>query len=292
MSTPRHSAAADGLQAAAHERTVIVKLGGNAMVDDELKASFTHDVVRVRDAGFSPVVVHGGGPQISAELERYGLTSEFRAGLRVTTSPAMDVVRMVLAGRVQRELVGLINRHGPYAVGMTGEDANTITAVRHLPVVDGEPLDIGRVGEVSEVDTGVLNALLADGRIPVVSSVARSADDGHVYNVNADTAAAALATALGARELLLLTDVQGLYADWPDSEEVIGILTAAELEKLLPELTHGMVPKMRACLHTVRHGVPRARVLDGRVRHSLLTALLTDVTSGTTVVADEEGGLR
>lgn len=291
MSALRHSAPAAARPAPGQRGTVVIKLGGNAMVDEELKASFADDVVRVRNAGLSPVVVHGGGPQISAELERYGLNSEFRAGLRVTTPPAMDVVRMVLA-RVQRELVGLINRHGPYAVGMTGEDADTITAVRHLPVIDGEPLDIGRVGEISEVDTGVLEALLADGRIPVVSSVARSADDSHVYNVNADTAAAALATALGARELLLLTDVQGLYANWPHSDELIDSLTATELEKLLPELTHGMVPKMAACLHAVRHSVARARVLDGRVRHSVLTAMFTDEASGTTVVADEEGGLR
>ena len=292
MSTHRNDPYADILTTAGQSGTVIVKLGGNAMVDQELKASFADDVVRLRDAGLSLVVVHGGGPQISAELERHGLTTEFRSGLRVTTPRAMDVVRMVLAGRVQRELVGLINRHGPYAVGMTGEDADTITAVKHLPVVDGEPLDIGRVGEIREVDTTVVEALLACGRIPVVSPVARSADDGHVYNVNADTAAAALAAALGARELLLLTDVQGLYADWPHSDEVIGHLTAGELEKLLPELTHGMVPKMTACLHAVRNGVARARVLDGRVRHSVLTAMLTAERSGTTVVPDAERGLR
>lgn len=268
------------------DRLTVIKLGGNAMADGELEASFADDVVRMHRAGLRPVVVHGGGPQISAELERHGLTATFRGGLRVTTPRAMGVVRMVLAGRVQRELVGLINRHGPLAVGMTGEDADTITAVRHLPVIEGGPVDIGRVGEVSAVDTTLLRALLADGRIPVVSPIARSADDDGIYNVNADTAAAALASALGAGELLLLTDVQGLYADWPDSHEVIERLTATELEALLPELSHGMTPKMAACLHAVRHGVGRARVLDGRVRHAALAGLRADERSGTTVVPD------
>ncbi|WP_063726607.1 acetylglutamate kinase [Streptomyces sp. RTd22] len=279
---PAQPSAASGRK----DRLTVIKLGGNAMADGELKASFADDVVRMHRAGLQPVVVHGGGPQISAELERHGLTATFRGGLRVTTPRAMGVVRMVLAGRVQRELVGLINRHGPMAVGMTGEDADTVTAVRHLPVIEGRPVDIGRVGQVSAVDTTLLRTLLADGRIPVVSPIARSADDDGIYNVNADTAAAALASALGAGELLLLTDVQGLYADWPDSHEVIERLTATELEALLPELSHGMTPKMAACLHAVRHGVGRARVLDGRVRHAALAGLRPDERSGTTVVPD------
>ncbi|MCP9959643.1 MULTISPECIES: acetylglutamate kinase [Streptomyces] len=269
-----------------HGRTVVVKFGGNAMVDDDLKAAFAQDVVFLRRAGLKPVVVHGGGPQISAALDRHGLASEFRAGLRVTTPEAMDVVRMVLAGRVQRELVGLLNRHGPLAVGLTGEDARTLTATRHQPLVDGEPVDIGRVGEITAVDTGAVEALLADGRIPVVSSIARSEDDEHVYNVNADTAAAALAAALGAETLMVLTDVEGLYEDWPRSDEVISRLTATELEKLLPELSSGMVPKMRGCLHAVRNGVRTARVIDGRVPHAILLEIFTDEGVGTMVVPD------
>jgi acetylglutamate kinase len=275
-----------------HGKTVVIKFGGNAMVDEDLKAAFAQDVVFLRHAGLKPVVVHGGGPQISAALDRHGIVSEFKAGLRVTTEEAMDVVRMVLAGQVQRELVGLLNQHGPLAVGITGEDAHTISATRHTPEIDGEPVDIGRVGEITAIDTGAIEALLADGRIPVVSSVARSQDDGdkgHVYNVNADTAAAALAAALGAETLVVLTDVEGLYEDWPDSDEVISRLTASQLEKLLPELSSGMVPKMEGCLYAVRNGVNTARVLDGRVQHSILLEIFTDEGIGTMVVPDEEG---
>ncbi|MBH1936763.1 acetylglutamate kinase [Streptomyces sp. AV19] len=275
-----------------HGKTVVIKFGGNAMVDDELKAAFAQDVVFLRHAGLRPVVVHGGGPQISAQLDRLGIASEFKAGLRVTTPEAMDVVRMVLAGQVQRELVGLLNRHGPLAVGMTGEDAHTMTASKRYAHVDGERVDIGRVGEVTATDTGAIEALLADGRIPVVSSVARSAEDGHVYNVNADTAAAALAAALGAETLMVLTDVEGLYADWPESDEVISRLTASELEALLPDLASGMVPKMEGCLHAVRNGVGTARVIDGRVQHSILLEIFTDEGIGTMVVPDAEGDSR
>ncbi|GAA2437663.1 acetylglutamate kinase [Streptomyces macrosporus] len=270
-----------------HGKTVVIKFGGNAMVDEELKAAFAQDVVFLRHAGLKPVVVHGGGPQISAHLDRLGLVSEFKAGLRVTTDEAMDVVRMVLAGQVQRELVGLLNRHGPLAVGMTGEDAHTMTATKRYAELDGERVDIGRVGEITEVDTGAIQALLDDGRIPVISSIARSADDGHVYNINADTAAAALAAALGAETLIVLTDVEGLYADWPNSDDVISQLTASELEKLLPELASGMVPKMEGCLYAVRNGVNTARVLDGRVQHSILLEIFTDEGIGTMILPDK-----
>lgn len=269
-----------------HGKTVVIKFGGNAMVDEDLKAAFAQDVVFLRHAGLRPVVVHGGGPQISAHLNRLGLESEFKAGLRVTTPETMDVVRMVLAGQVQRELVGLLNRHGPLAVGMTGEDAHTMTATRHFAEVDGSPVDIGRVGRVTGVDPGAVRALLDDGRIPVISSIARSSDDHHVYNVNADTAAAALAAALGAETLMVLTDVEGLYADWPASDDVISELTASELEKLLPELSSGMVPKMEGCLHAVRNGVHTARVLDGRVEHAILLEIFTDEGIGTMVLPD------
>lgn len=276
-----------------HGRVVVVKFGGNAMVDDELKAAFAQDVVFLRHAGLRPVVVHGGGPQINAQLGRLGMESEFKAGLRVTTPEMMDVVRMVLAGQVQRELVGLLNQHGPWAVGMTGEDAHLFAATRRLADIDGEQVDIGRVGDISAIDTGAIEALLDDGRIPVISSIARSVDEAPgtpgsgVYNVNADTAAAALAAALGAETLMVLTDVEGLYADWPHSDDVISRLTVSELEKLLPELASGMVPKMEGCLYAVRHGVRNARVIDGRVPHSILLEIFTDEGIGTMVVPDE-----
>jgi len=276
-----------------HGATVVVKFGGNAMVDEELKRAFAQDVVFLRYAGLRPVVVHGGGPQITRQLEHAGLEARFAGGLRVTTPEAMDVVRMVLTGQVQREIVGLINAHGSFAVGLSGEDGNTLLAEQRLAIVDGEKVDIGRVGDVVEVDPSVIGALLDDGRIPVVSSVAR-ADDGGVYNVNADTAAAALAVGLGAEKLVVLTDVEGLYADWPASgadgsagapEEVISQLTADELAALLPTLSSGMAPKMEACLRAVRGGVHAAHVLDGRVQHSLLLEVFTDEGIGTMVVS-------
>src|SRR6266480_2254941 len=203
-----------------HGQTAVIKYGGHAMTDAALRAAFAQDGVFLRYAGLRPVVVHGGGPQISAHLERLGVTSTFTAGLRVTTPEAMEVVRMVLVGQVNREVVGLINRHGPFAIGMSGEDANLFTAERKAAVVNGEPVDIGQVGEIVEVDVGAVRSLVADGRVPVISSVARG-DEGEVYNVNADTAAAAVAVALDAAKLIVLTDVEGLYADWPDSDEVI-----------------------------------------------------------------------
>ncbi|MEV7414040.1 acetylglutamate kinase [Streptomyces sp. NPDC089919] len=270
-------------------RTVVVKFGGNAMVDPALHRTFAQDVVELWHAGLRPVVVHGGGPQISALLDRLGIESHFEAGLRVTTPETMDVVRMVLTGRVQRELVGAINAHGPYAVGLSGEDAHTMTAVRRPAVVDGLPVDIGLVGEVVAVETGTVDALLAQGRIPVVSPVARG-EDGQVYNVNADLAASALAAALGADRLVVMTDVEGLYADWPHSTEVIDRLEAAELDALLPALTSGMLPKMEGCLRAVRAGVGRAQVVDGRVPHALLRSVFTEDGPGTTVVPDGRPG--
>ncbi|MET9608897.1 acetylglutamate kinase [Streptomyces sp. NPDC006512] len=268
-------------------RTVVIKFGGNAMVDEELKRTFAQDVVELRRAGLYPVVVHGGGPQISGMLDRLDLEVRFEAGLRVTTPDVMDVVRMVLTGRVQRELVGLINAHGPLAVGMSGEDAHTMTAVRRAAWVDGEPVDIGLVGDIVDVNADTIRALLEQGRIPVVSPVARGTD-GQVYNINADLAASALAVALGAEKLVMLTDVEGVYANWPHSTEVIGCLTAEGVEKLMPELASGMLPKMEGCLRAVRAGVRRAHVLDGRVPHSVLRSVLSGDVSGTTVVPDLE----
>ncbi len=271
-----------------HGRTIVIKYGGHAMTEPALAASFAADVVFLRYAGLRPVVVHGGGPQINAQLDRLGIEPRFAGGLRVTTPETMDVVRMVLAGQVQREVVGLLNNHGPFAVGITGEDANLFTATRREMTVDGESIDLGLVGDISAVDPGVLLALLDDARIPVVSSVARGVDrDGNpcIFNVNADTAAAALAVALGAEKLVVLTDVEGLYADWPMSDEVISALTADELEKLLPGLSAGMIPKMEACLRAVRGGVGSAHVLDGRVPHAVLLEIFTDEGIGTMVTA-------
>ncbi|MFD7033950.1 acetylglutamate kinase [Streptomyces sp. NPDC059917] len=273
------------------DRTVVVKFGGNAMVDEDLKRAFAADVVSLRYAGLRPVVVHGGGPQISALLHRLDLEVSFAAGLRVTTPEVMEVVRMVLAGQVQRDLVGLINEHGPFAVGMTGEDARTLTAVRRPAVVDGHPVDIGLVGEVVSVDPDTVNALLDRGRIPVVSPVARGTD-GQVYNVNADLAAAALAAALGAEKLVVLTDVAGLVPDWPRGTTVVDRLTVGELTSLMPTLDGGMAPKMEGCLQAVRGGVPMAHVLDGRVPHSLLLEVFTDEPVGTCVVPDPSGAPR
>jgi acetylglutamate kinase len=266
-----------------HGTTVVIKYGGNAMIDPELQRAFAADMVFLRYAGIRPVVVHGGGPQISAMLGKLGIESEFRGGLRVTTPEAMDVVRMVLVGQVGRELVGLINEHGPFAVGLSGEDARLFTAERRHAVVDGEPVDIGRVGDVAHVDTSAVDDLIAAGRIPVVASVAPDAD-GVVHNVNADTAASALAVALGARKLVVLTDVPGLYTNWPDTSSLTSEIDTDVLEKLLPSLQSGMVPKMEACLRAVRGGVPAAHVVDGRVPHSILLEVFTSEGFGTMVV--------
>jgi acetylglutamate kinase len=266
-----------------HGRTVVVKYGGHAMADESLRRSFAEDIVFLRYVGIRVVVVHGGGPQINAHLDRLGIEQVFTGGLRVTTPETMDVVRMVLVGQVQRDIVGLLNEHGPFAVGLSGEDARLFTAVRRGAMVDGEEVDIGLVGDVVDVDPGVVEGLLADGRIPVVASVSRG-EDGGVYNVNADTAAAALAVALHAEKFVALTDVEGLYADWPASDELISTLTADELDELLPGLSAGMVPKMEACLRAVRGGVAGAHVLDGRVPHALLLVVFTDSGVGTMVV--------
>jgi acetylglutamate kinase len=267
-----------------HGETVVIKYGGHAMTADELRSGFAQDLVFLRHAGLRPVVVHGGGPQVTGHLDRLGIESVFTAGLRVTTEETIDVVRMVLNGKVNKDIVGLINRYGPYAVGLSGEDANLFTAERKYATVDGSLVDIGLVGEITTVDPSMVRALLDDGRIPVVSSIARGAD-GAVYNVNADTAAAALAVELGAAKLVVLTDVEGLYRDWPNSDEVISQLDADDLEKLLPSLSEGMLPKMEACLTAVKGGVPRAHVLDGRLQHAILLEIFTDSGIGTMVVS-------
>jgi acetylglutamate kinase len=296
MKTPDPAKAATLAEAlpwlkAYHGKIIVVKYGGNAMTDAGLKQAFAEDIAFLRFAGFKPVVVHGGGPQISAMLDRLEIPSEFRGGLRVTTPEAMDVVRMVLVGQVQRELVGLINQHGPLAVGLSGEDAGLFTAEPTNTIVDGEEVDLGLVGEVAKVRPESVLDLIEAGRIPVVSSVAPD-EQGQVHNVNADTAAAALAVALGAEKLLVLTDVEGLYRDWPSSQDVIKEISPESLDELMPTLASGMVPKMTACLKAVTEGVPKATVVDGREPHAVLLEIFTDEGVGTQVLPGVQTKVR
>ncbi|MBA8795290.1 acetylglutamate kinase [Friedmanniella endophytica] len=267
------------------DKTVVIKYGGNAMVDDQLKRAFAQDIVFMKRCGLHPVVVHGGGPQISTMLKRLDIPSEFRGGLRVTTPEAMDVVRMVLVGQVGRELVNLINAHSTLAVGLSGEDGGLFTAERRTALVDGEPVDLGLVGDVTHVRTEAIEGLINAGRVPVVAGIAPDVN-GVVHNVNADSAAAALAVALKAERLVVLTDVEGLYADWPHSEDVIKELSASQLRELMPTLSSGMAPKMEACLRAVEGGLTRATVTDGRVPHALLLEIFTNAGLGTMVTQD------
>jgi acetylglutamate kinase len=270
---------------------VVLKYGGHVMTDPQLQRAFAEDVVFLHYVGLRPVIVHGGGPQITAHLDRLGIATEFRGGLRVTTPEAMEVVRMVLVGQVNGDVVRLVNDHGPFAVGMSGEDGGLLTAEPRTTVVDGETVDLGLVGDVSEVDPGALRALLADGRIPVVATVA-AGPGGQTYNVNADSAAAAIAIALGAQKLVVLTDVEGLYSSWSAETrtgDLVSEIAAADLAALLPGLSAGMAPKMEACLRAVRGGVPAAHVLDGRVPHAVLIEVFTDSGVGTMVVPDPTG---
>ena len=269
-----------------HGETIVIKFGGNAMVDDRLVRAFADDIAFLRYAGIRPVVVHGGGPQISAMLDRLGIVSEFRGGYRVTTPETMDVVRMVLTGQISRDIVGHINRHGALASGMSGEDARLFEGRVRTELIDDEPVDLGLVGDVVGVNPEGVLAELHAGRVPVVSSIALDADvPGRTLNVNADAAAAALAVALGAAKLVILTNVPGLYRDWPDRDSLISTITPVELRELLPSLDAGMIPKMTACLHAVEGGVPKAAVIDGRDEHSLLFELFTTSGSGTEVTA-------
>jgi acetylglutamate kinase len=266
-------------------QTIVIKFGGNAMVDDALKRSFAEDIVYLRYAGIRPVVVHGGGPQISAELQRRGITSEFRGGYRVTTPEAIDAVREVLTVQVNGELVGLLNEHGPLAVGMSGETAGLFGGRRRGAIVDGEEVDLGLVGDVVEVDPAVVLKQLDAGLIPVVSTIAPDLDSpGQSLNVNADSAAAALAVALGAAKLVVLTDVAGLYRDWPNRDSLISVIGVDELTGLLPALESGMIPKMAACLEAVEGGVAKAAIIDGRIPHSILLEVFTSQGIGTEVV--------
>lgn len=268
------------------DKIVVIKYGGNAMVDENLKAAFAADMVFLRTVGVKPVVVHGGGPQINHMLSRLGIEGEFKGGFRVTTPEVMDVVRMVLFGQVGRDLVGRINSHGPYAVGTSGEDAGLFRAEKRLVEVNGEPADIGLVGDIVHVDATGLMDIIEAGRIPVVSTIAPGSD-GEIYNINADTAAGALAAALQSERLMILTNVAGLYANWPDKNSLVSQTSVSQLATMLQNLDSGMIPKMESCLRAVVQGVRAAHVIDGRIAHSVLLELLTTGGIGTMVVPDD-----
>jgi acetylglutamate kinase len=257
--------------------TIVVKYGGNAMVDADLAARFAEDVVLLQAVGIRPVVVHGGGPQIGDLMARLGKEPEFRDGLRVTDAETLDIARMVLVGKVNRDIVSSINVHGPLAVGLSGEDAGLITAHERHP-------DLGFVGEVAEVNPTILDRLLAENLIPVVSTIGVDLS-GQAYNINADSVAGAVAAALGAEKVIYLTDVAGLLRDVDDPETLVTRISAPELEALVRDggLTGGMIPKIAACLHALEHGVGSAHLLDGRVAHVVLLELYTDAGIGTMI---------
>jgi len=266
-----------------HDKILVVKFGGNAMTNTELQRAFAEDMAYLRWVGIKPVVVHGGGPQISAKLKELGIESEFKGGLRVTTKETIDVVRDVLRNQISAELAGLITEAGGDPVVLSGEDAFLFRAEKtYLDSEDG-PVDIGFVGEVTSVNPRAVLEAIAQGKIPVISTVAPGTD-GELYNVNADLAAAATAVALGAEKFMVLTDVAGLYSDWPNQDSLVSEITATELEGMLPSLESGMIPKMQACLQAVNGGVPRAHVIDGRTPHSILLEIFTTSGVGTLVL--------
>jgi acetylglutamate kinase len=265
-----------------HGKIVVVKFGGNAMVDAELEKAFAEDMAYLRWVGIRPVVVHGGGPQISARLAELGIESEFRGGYRVTTPETISIVRDVLREQISKQLSGLIEAAGAKTKIMSGEDANLFRAEKTMLETDNGPMDIGLVGEVNQVNPRIVLEALEAGQIPVISTVALSAG-GDLLNVNADLAAAALAVALGAQKLMVLTDVPGLYGDWPNTDSLISEISAAELEALLPKLESGMIPKMQSCHKAVQGGVPTAHVIDGRTPHSILLEIFTVTGVGTLV---------
>jgi acetylglutamate kinase len=258
-------------------KVVVVKYGGAAMTDPELSTLFAQDVVLMRSVGMRPVVVHGGGPQIGSLMKRLGMEPEFRDGLRVTDAETLDVARMVLVGKVNRDIVSDINVHGPLAVGLSGEDAGLITASARHP-------DLGFVGNVDAVNPGILDRLLAEELIPVVATIGTD-PEGQAYNINADTAAGAVAEAVRAEKLVYLTDVIGVLRDVADPASLITTASADEMDKLIEErvLTGGMIPKITSCTRAVRNGVAHAHILDGRVPHSLLLEMFTRDGIGTMV---------
>lgn len=266
-----------------HNKVVVVKFGGNAMIDKDLQRAFAEDMAYLRWVGIKPVVVHGGGPQISARLAELGIKSEFQGGLRVTTAETIDVVRDVLRNQISAELASMISDAGADPIIMSGEDNFLFQAKQTFLETEDGPQDIGFVGEVTSVNPRAVWDALNDGKIPVISTTAPGAD-GQLYNVNADLAAAAAAVAFGAEKLMVLTDVPGLYSDWPNLDSLVSEITAAELEELLPSLESGMIPKMQACLQAVLGGVPRAHVIDGRTPHSILLEIFTVSGVGTLVL--------
>ncbi|MEY2434002.1 MAG: acetylglutamate kinase [Acidimicrobiaceae bacterium] len=261
--------------------TVVVKYGGNAMTDPALARQFADDVVLMRSVGMRPVVVHGGGPQISALMERLGMVPEFRDGLRVTDADSLDVARMVLVGKINREIVAAINVHGPLAVGVSGEDAGLLLASARNP-------ELGFVGDVEAVNPGILQRLLAEELIPVVSTIGADLA-GQAYNINADTVAGAIAVAVDAEKVVYLTDVEGLLADVDDASSLISHIDATKLRELTDSgaLAGGMIPKIAACLHAVEHGVGSSHILDGRIPHVLLLEVFTDSGIGTMITKDK-----
>lgn len=267
-------------------RVVVIKYGGNAMIDEDLKRAFAEDILFLHEWGVKPVVVHGGGPQINDMLDRLGLKAPFEHGLRVTTEDVMEVVRMVLLGKVQRELVSLLNEDGISAMGISGEDGGLFQATRKKPVVDGKMVDIGLVGEITHVNPTSILELLDDNRIPVVSSVAPDEDDPvSVLNVNADLAAGALAAVIGAEKLIMLTDVEGIYGNYPDKSTIIRQMSDRDLKEMLPDLASGMIPKAEAAAHALDGGVPQVHIIDGRKPHSMLLEIVTDEGVGTMITA-------
>ncbi|HJH12394.1 MAG TPA: acetylglutamate kinase [Brevibacterium ravenspurgense] len=267
--------------------TIVIKYGGNAMISPELQQTFADDISFLRFAGIRPIVVHGGGPQIGTMLDRLGIESEFVAGQRVTSDEAIDVIRMVLSGQVNRSIVSRINEHGSAAVGLSGEDGDLLLATPASVEVDGELTSLGRVGNITSVNTQLLHDLLDSGRVPVVCSIAAElgTSGDNPLNVNADLAAAAIAREMQADKFIMLTDVPGLYADWPDTDSLISEITPAELRELLPKLDSGMIPKMTAALDAVDAGVRQVHVVDGRTAHSVLLEVFTDLGIGT-LIAD------
>ena len=265
-----------------HDKVLVVKFGGNAMVDDSLKLAFAQDIAYLRYVGIKPVVVHGGGPQITARLAELGIESEFRGGLRVTDEKVISVVQDVLRNQIGSELAELISSAGAKARVLSGEDENLFKAVQVKAETKEGLVDVGLVGEVRSVNPRVVLQAIEQSVVPVISTVAPTTD-GRLLNVNADLAAASLAVALGAEKLLVLTDVPGLYSDWPNRSSLISSITAEELRKLMPSLESGMIPKMQACLQAVEGGVPKAHIIDGRQPHSILLEVFTKSGVGTQV---------
>ncbi len=268
-----------------HGKVVVVKFGGNAMVDQGLQRAFAQDMAYLRWVGIKPVVVHGGGPQISARLNELGIESEFLGGFRVTTAESIEVIRDVLRNDISSKLAEMIVDSGADAQVMSGEDGNLFRATKTTLDSENHPVDLGLVGEVTMVNPRIIFDSLEQGKVPVISTVAPDAS-GQLLNVNADLAASALAVALGAEKLMVLTDVPGLYSDWPNTDSLVSEITTNELEQLLPTLESGMIPKMQACLAAVRGGVPRAHVIDGRVPHSILLEIFTKSGFGSMVLPE------